>query len=126
MTEANEITGSEKSLRHALSLHPRAFHVGSSVHRESSQQREPSPSVPTPPASDAHRIGSGQTTAYEPTTPDSESSDPIARSAGRTFDEDVERQSLPRYTRENDPYQLSSKLKSPSEIDLIKANTSKK
>ena len=126
MTEAAEITGSDKSLRHALSLHPRAFHVGNSAHRESSQQREPTTPVPTPPAIDTHRVGSGHTTAYEPTTPGSESSDPIARNAGRGFEEDVERQSLPRYTRENDPYQLSTKLKSPSEIDLIKANTSKK
>jgi divalent metal cation (Fe/Co/Zn/Cd) transporter len=124
MTEASEpITGSENSLRHALSLHPRAFHVASSTHRENSQQRDP---IPTPPANDAHGIVAAHTTAYEPTTPDSENNDPIARSASRAFDEDVERQSLPRYTRESDPYQLSSKLKSPSEIDLIKANTSKK
>ena len=32
----------------------------------------------------------------------------------------------PDYSRENDPYQLSSKLKTGSEIDLIRANTSRK
>lgn len=123
MTEPSDI-GSEKSLRHALSLHPRAFNVGNS-HRESSQTRD---SIPThsdtvavlSPPNKAH------STAYEPTTPDTETSDPVARNA-RTFEEDVERQgSLPQYTRENDPYALSSKLKSASEIDLIKTNTSKK
>jgi len=132
MADPSEITGSEKSLRNGVSLHRRAFHVGGSAHRESSQQREPIASVPGPPAAgasvnDGCKIDAGHTTAYEATTPDSENGDPIARSAGgAAFDQDVERQSLPRYTRENDPYQLSSGLKSPSEINLIKANTAKK
>ncbi|KKZ64260.1 hypothetical protein EMCG_09758 [[Emmonsia] crescens] len=39
---------------------------------------------------------------------------------------DEEDQRPPRYTPENDPFQLSSKLKSKDEIDQIKANTARK
>lgn len=39
---------------------------------------------------------------------------------------DVEGQRPPRYTRENDPYHLSSAYKSPTEIEAIRANTSRK
>ncbi|KLJ13053.1 hypothetical protein EMPG_11980 [Blastomyces silverae] len=39
---------------------------------------------------------------------------------------DEEDQRPPRYTRENDPFQLASKLKSDDEIDRIKANTARK
>ncbi|KAL9622955.1 MAG: hypothetical protein Q9160_002673 [Pyrenula sp. 1 TL-2023] len=39
---------------------------------------------------------------------------------------DSEIQDLPVYTSENDPFQLSSKLKSQTEINEIKANTSRK
>lgn len=39
---------------------------------------------------------------------------------------DEESQPPPRYTRENDPLHLSSKLKSPEEINQIQANTSRK
>jgi cation diffusion facilitator family transporter len=39
---------------------------------------------------------------------------------------DVEGQRPPRYTRENDPYHLSSAYKSPTEIQAIRANTSRK
>ncbi|KAF3481166.1 cation diffusion facilitator 1 [Arthroderma uncinatum] len=39
-------------------------------------------------------------------------------------DEEVQRP--PRYTRENDPFQLSTKLKSNAEIDQIQANTSRR
>ncbi|EER38090.1 cation diffusion facilitator [Histoplasma capsulatum var. duboisii H88] len=39
---------------------------------------------------------------------------------------DEEDQRPPRYTLENDPFQLASKLKSDAEIDKIKANTARK
>lgn len=39
---------------------------------------------------------------------------------------DLEDQRPPKYSRENDPYQLSSALKNKSELDLIAANTSRK
>ncbi|KAL1876704.1 hypothetical protein Plec18167_005112 [Paecilomyces lecythidis] len=44
----------------------------------------------------------------------------------RTHSSDEESQPPPRYTPENDPFQLSSKLKSAEEIREIKANTSRK
>lgn len=40
--------------------------------------------------------------------------------------QDLEDQRLPRYTRENDPYALSSAFKNESELQLIGANTSRK
>ncbi|EFR04101.1 cation diffusion facilitator 1 [Nannizzia gypsea CBS 118893] len=39
---------------------------------------------------------------------------------------DEEGQRPPRYTRENDPFQLSSKIKSNAEIDQIQANTTRR
>jgi divalent metal cation (Fe/Co/Zn/Cd) transporter len=78
----------------------------------------------------------GHSTAYEPLTPPHDGlhhDHPFSRhvpGAGGDVDVNVDveglRGSPPRYTRENDPYQLSSKLKSIEEIDLIKANTSRK
>jgi cation diffusion facilitator family transporter len=41
-----------------------------------------------------------------------------------SFDAEIQRS--PVYTSENDPYQLSSRIKSPSEINLITANTTRK
>ncbi|KAK5044579.1 hypothetical protein LTR16_011514, partial [Cryomyces antarcticus] len=70
----------------------------------------------------------GTSTAFEAVTPGSENNDPIARHAS-AFDEtanDIEGQRLPHYTRENDPYSLSGKLKTASEISSIRANTSRK
>jgi len=124
MTEPTDI-GSDKSLRHALSLHPRAFNVSSSSQRESSQARDSAPSLPDHIAISGQQ-NQGHSTSYEPTTPDDTRPDSFPRGI-HGFGEDLERHgSLPQYTRENDPYALSSKLKTASEIDLIKANTSKK
>ncbi len=39
---------------------------------------------------------------------------------------DTERQSSPTYTHENDPFRLSSRIKTQSEINLISANTGRK
>ncbi|EGE08943.1 cation diffusion facilitator [Trichophyton equinum CBS 127.97] len=39
---------------------------------------------------------------------------------------DEEGQRPPRYTRENDPFQLSTKIKSNAEIDQIQANTTRR
>lgn len=59
-------------------------------------------------------------TAVEPKI--SPSSDPHPRHGSH----DVEEQRPPRYTSENDPYQLSSAYKSPKDLELIRANTSRK
>jgi len=40
--------------------------------------------------------------------------------------DDIEGRTPPRYTKENDPYELASKLKSESELHFIRANTSRR
>lgn len=53
--------------------------------------------------------------------------DPVSRgSTTQASLADIEGTQPPLYSQENDPYQLSSKLKSPSEINLIRANNSRK
>lgn len=64
-------------------------------------------------------------TSYEPTTPPPHDVDPQARHPSNPNASDPEN-SHPPYTRENDPYQLSSRLKTGDEIELIRANTSRK
>ena len=61
------------------------------------------------------------TTAFEA----AETHDPISRNASHAMS-DLEGQRPPRYTRENDPYQLSSALKNQDELQQIAANTSRK
>jgi cation diffusion facilitator family transporter len=65
------------------------------------------------------------TTAFEAISSPAEEHDPISRhtTSGAT---DVEGQRPPRYTRENDPYHLSSAYKSPTELSAIRANSSRK
>lgn len=111
---------SELDLRRAISLRPNPFHL----HPGRSESAPP----PTPPAHAHAHDAAAKSTAFEAVTPGSEDNDPIARhpSAFDGQDSDVERQTPPRYTTENDPYQLASKLKSASEISSIRANTSRK
>ena len=65
------------------------------------------------------------TTAFEPITPPDEEHDPIARHTASVM-QDLEGQRPPRYTQDNDPYRLQSAYKSPTEIQAIRANTSRK
>lgn len=66
-------------------------------------------------------------TSFQPNPADSDDHDPISRhSTIQSSLADIEGNQTPLYTRENDPYQLSSKLKTSSEINLIRANTSRK
>ena len=64
------------------------------------------------------------TTALE-LTDTSTDQDPMHRHTSHATN-DIERQSPPRYTRENDPYKLSSGFKDANEILSIAANTSRK
>lgn len=64
-------------------------------------------------------------TAFEPLTPPSSENDPIPRHAA-THSSDDEENLPPDYSRDNDPFQLSTRLKTDSEIDQIRANTSRK
>ena len=67
-------------------------------------------------------------TSYQAIRHNSSENDPIARHPiiRSSSSDDVEGQTPPNYTLENDPYQLSSRLRSESEINLIRANTSRK
>ncbi|RDW84729.1 putative metal tolerance protein 3 [Coleophoma cylindrospora] len=79
----------------------------------------------TPIPSNMSSSKPGASTAIEPGTPPSEDHDPISRhtTSGR---DDLEENRPPRYTRENDPYQLASAYKSDLELKQIAANTSRK
>ena len=68
--------------------------------------------------------------SYEPLTPPPEPQDARTRyayqiSSSKTST-DGERDHAPTYTRQNDPYELSARLKSTSELDLIRARSSRK
>ncbi|KAK2732902.1 hypothetical protein FQN55_003864 [Onygenales sp. PD_40] len=52
--------------------------------------------------------------------------EPLPYPYPHTPSSDEEEQRPPRYTQENDPFQLSTKLKSADEIDKIQANTARK
>lgn len=75
----------------------------------------------TPSVTPAPRATS---TAFEPAKPGSNDSDPTPRHPATSFS-DEENQS-PRYPYDNDPYHLSTKLKTDTEIEAIRANTSRK
>jgi divalent metal cation (Fe/Co/Zn/Cd) transporter len=98
----------EEHLRHSLSNHPNVFqtihHTSSPSHRSERM---------------ALSFNEGTTTAL-----DHELTTMQQHRTGSSGDE--EGQPPPRYTRENDPFQLASKLKSEEEIRQIKANTSRK
>ncbi|KAI9705682.1 MAG: hypothetical protein M1820_005092 [Bogoriella megaspora] len=108
--------GSEPDLHRAISLRPSPFH------------RHPDP----PPrdsisSSPAPTDKAGASSSVEPTG--FADNNPVARnvaSAWASSNEEAEGQRSPRYTTDNDPFQLSTKIKSPDEIEKIKANTSRK
>ncbi|KAF1986739.1 cation diffusion facilitator 1 [Aulographum hederae CBS 113979] len=129
--------GSEQDLRHAISLRPSPFHHYPYDYGNRSESRSHSPrpeSIPIPGTPDVYTSPSkhaATSTGVEPTTPTDEDHDPIARHhvpelSSEAGPADVERQSLPAYTRENDPYKLAESLKSADEIERIRANSSRK
>lgn len=137
------MSSSEHDLRHAISYRPSPFQ--NHLYRTESPGRAsshadttgPAPTAPDDPppqwreSSNNHKQATasteGRSTAYEPLTPNSEAHDPVARHIGGQEGVDIE--SLPQYW-DSDPYQLSPKIKSASEIAEIraniKANTSRK
>ena len=100
-------------LPNTLSMHPHPIHI----HPER-PDRPSASNTRTPSIKSTKRATS---TAVE--TPATEN-DPTPRHPSNTAS-DVENQP-PDYSLNNDPYQLSGKLKTDSEIDLIRANTSRK
>lgn len=108
---------SHLDLSHAISFHPHPFQMDS-------QNNESSTPIPIS-KSPSQRATS---TSFEPQAPVNMDKDSVSRhsTAHNSTLADMESTNLPSYTRENDPYQLSSRLKTPSEINLIRAGTSRK
>ena len=65
-------------------------------------------------------------TSFEPSETPAHDNEPQPRQPLSLNTADLENQQPPAYNNENDPYQLSSAIKTGSEIDLIRANTSRK
>lgn len=113
---------SDPDLRHAISMRPHPFHLHDREHELQT------PNVPASPATGSTFCTKGahgaQSTSFEATTPDEEGQDPVARHTS-AFDHDVEGRPQS-YTSQEDPFGLSSKMKTSSEINLIAANTSRR
>ncbi|KAI9690281.1 MAG: hypothetical protein M1822_009242 [Bathelium mastoideum] len=113
--------GSEPDVHRAISLRPNPFHRSGTT---------PLPdSLPGPVGAPLSTDKAGTSSSVEPSTPPADDNNPHSRyNAGgyASSSDEAEGQRLPRYTKENDPFQLSSKLKSPDEIETIKTKTSHK
>lgn len=109
---------SSPDLSNSITMHPHPFHLypNRSEHPRSGNHTPIQPNPSTKP---------GASTAFEAVTPRAEENDPISRHPTSGVS-DLEDQRPPKYTRENDPYQLSSAYKNESELQLIAANTSRK
>jgi divalent metal cation (Fe/Co/Zn/Cd) transporter len=120
---------SEPDLHHAISMKPHPFHIhperterSSTPHATSSATH---PSVAEGPALKFN----GASTAVE-TASAHDGHDPVARPSHvlnrADSSSDVESQSLPTYTPDNDPYHLASAIKPETELAQIRANSSRK
>ena len=102
-------------LTHDVSLHPRPPIQSHTEHQTS----EPSASSNAP-------SGCAKSTSFQSNSADADEHDPISRhSIAHTSLADIEGIQPPLYTRENDPFQLSPKIKTPREINLFRAKTSR-
>ncbi|KAF2651708.1 cation diffusion facilitator 1 [Lophiostoma macrostomum CBS 122681] len=117
---------SEPDLHRAISMKPSPFHTYPPRDRTSSPH--PGPSHASGPSNSNSNSNSnnkdGASTSVEPSTT-TESHDPIARHVPPR-ESDLERQSSPQYTPDNDPYRLAAGLKPSEELAKIRANTSRK
>ena len=70
----------------------------------------------------------GKSTSYEESISTPENHDPVSRHITNqaSLPNDVESTHIHQYDHESDPYRLASKLKSSSELNLIRANISRK
>lgn len=105
-------------LSNSITMHPHPFHMHPN-------RSEPRSGTHTPIQSNLLRKP-GASTAFEAIEPPTEDHDPISRHTTHGAMSDLEEQRPPRYTRENDPYQLSSSYMNENELKLIAANTSRK
>jgi cation diffusion facilitator family transporter len=103
-------------ISHSITMHPHPFHLhpNRSEHLRSGNHTPIQTNTSKQPAA---------TTAFEALDTSGQTHDPVSRHISMN---DLEEQRPPRYTRENDPYKLSSALKNESEIQQIGANTSRK
>ncbi|CAI6336428.1 unnamed protein product [Periconia digitata] len=119
---------SEPDLHRAISLKPIPWPRSPSPGRPATASHETTHGQARPSHPPTHTPigkGDGNSTAVE--TSASTTEDPVARNvATRESEGDVERQSPPQYTSENDPYRLASAIKPTHEIEKIRANTSRK
>lgn len=108
-----------------MTSEPRMAHLS---HLSSDHSFRTATSTPIPEANLSNKRGAS--TSFEPITPPSDENDPISRHStviiSRADHDDVERRQPLRYTSENDPYHLSTRLKSATEIEQIRANSSRK
>ncbi|KAG0646733.1 Metal tolerance 3 [Hyphodiscus hymeniophilus] len=105
-------------LSNSITMHPHPFHL----HPHRPESLRSGNHTPIQPNSSEKP---GTSTAFEPVTPGGEEHDPISRHQTNAMS-DLEGQRPPKYTPENDPYQLSAAYKNPSELHDIAANTSRK
>lgn len=112
--------GSDPDLHRAISLRPSPFHA----HPEPSTRvaQLPTGSLPVLPL---EQNKPGASTSYELTEAHDLVSRPaFARVSGDV--QDVEGQRLPSYNEQNDPFRLSSRIKSAEQLEAIQPNTSRK
>lgn len=117
MPRLRQIMTSHLDFSHAISFYPHSTPIELQNNEASTQiPQSKSPSL------------RATSTSFEPEIPVPMEQDSVSRysTAHNSTLADMESSHLPTYTQENDPYQLSSKLKSPSEINLIRAKTSRK
>lgn len=90
-------------------------------HPHHSHPQFPYQSTPATDTGDASKRA--VSTSYQALTPPPEENDPVARHPIQHSTDssvDVEGSQNPRYTKETDPYELSSRIKPPLELDLIR------
>lgn len=106
---------------HSISMHPHPFNLHPDRAEEAST---PIPEIAEPNTPSKRAVSS----SFEPAAVSSQENDTVSRhgTTQSSSDTDVEGNTPPQYTLENDPYQLSSRLKTSSELNLIRANTSRK
>lgn len=119
-------------LSHSITHHPHPFRISSQS--SSSLPHPPRSSTGTPLASQGSPppVGDGGTsTAVESSADDTGAGGAVARhhASFAVSDAEVESQTIgtfPRASTEHDPYGLSARYKSATELEAIKANTSRK
>ncbi|KAL1302690.1 hypothetical protein AAFC00_003053 [Neodothiora populina] len=120
----------DPDLHRAISMRPAPLHahperVEQHIHTEELSPNGVSSVLATKAQPKAKLIAT--TSSYEAQDPQAEDHNPVARPAhASSVGDDVENQRLPSYTPESDPYHLSSCLKSPEQIEAIRANSSRK